>query len=127
VATSSLSDRLLAILGDPVAGALVRRLAKAPATQAELVSETGCSQAAASRWIGELRTAGVLVEEPASGRAAVVALSCRDEIVAAFLAADRLAEAALTHQADAQARRSEETRRLAMRPTSDEEANDATS
>jgi DNA-binding transcriptional ArsR family regulator len=123
--TATLSDRLLAVLGDPTGGDLVRRLAKASATQAELVSAVGCSQPAASRWITELRAAGAVIEEPGPGRAVVLRLACRDEVLGLLLAADRLAEAVLTYQSELQAQRSAETRRLAMRPAADERADDA--
>lgn len=113
--TTPPSERLLDLLGDPAARAIARSLAVAAATQRELVAKIGLSQSVASRSLTLMRAAGLVDSEGL--RSPLLRLRARDETVALLLAADHLAERLGDLDAEAQAARTSDDRRLAVRPT----------
>lgn len=112
--TTPPSDRLLELLGDPVARAIVRQLAMSDATQRDLVEATGVTQSVASRALGLMRFAGLIESEGL--RSATLRLRAPDETIAALLAFDHLAARIGEFDAAAQAATTSGDRRLAMGP-----------
>jgi DNA-binding transcriptional ArsR family regulator len=120
--TTPPSERLLDLLGDPAARAIARHLATADATQRELVAAIGLSQSVASRALALMRAAGLVDSEGL--RSPLLRLRARDETVALLLAVDHLAERLGALDVAAQATRTNNDRRLALRSTDvDDEAN----
>lgn len=117
--TEPLADRLLEVLSEATVRDIVRRVLARPATQAELKADMGCDQSTVSRTMTLLRMLG-LVESSGGGRTAKWVPVHRDELVGLLLAADRLADAVIRQEAEQQAQRSSDTRRLAMRPAREE-------
>lgn len=101
--------------------AVLRRLLESPGTQADVTADLGCNQSTASRAIGTLRSLA-LVEDDGAAQPIAFRVSARDEVLAVFLAADRLAEALLQREVVEQKAWSEATRRLAIRPAADDSA-----
>jgi DNA-binding transcriptional ArsR family regulator len=113
--TEPLADRILDVLGDPIARGVARLLLSQELSQTDLVARLEVAQASVSRAVKLLRAAG-LVAPVEGGRGPRLAVVAPTETISVFLAVDRLAEQLLKHEADAQGHRSRETRRLAVKP-----------
>src|SRR6201996_7993831 len=108
------ADRILEALAEPISLRIIRRLAGAEQTQAQLVEDLEIGQSGASRAIKALRLVGLV---QAGRRRPPIQLRAGDELKQLLLAADRLAEAVMAVDADEQTAISAETRRAVIRPS----------
>jgi DNA-binding transcriptional ArsR family regulator len=113
--TEPLADRLLDVLGDPIARRVVRLLLSEQLSQADLVSRLEVAQSSVSRAVKLLHATG-LVGPIEGGRGPRLAVLAPAQMISFLLASDRLAEHLLDLDAELQASRSRETRRLAVKP-----------
>jgi DNA-binding transcriptional ArsR family regulator len=123
--TEPLSDRLLDMLGDPIAREVLRALLERERSQTDLIEDLGLAQATVSRVVKVLRAAG-LVAPTSRARRQLLAVTAHAETVGILLAADRLAEQLIEREQTVQAERSSATRRAAIQPAK-REGSEATS
>jgi hypothetical protein len=98
----------------------VRVLLDRELPQKALTTELAVAQSTISRAVASLKSVGLVRAEGL--RDAPLYVCCRDEVVGVLLAADRLAEELLASDTAAQKRRSQETRRSAVRAVGKEGA-----
>jgi DNA-binding transcriptional ArsR family regulator len=113
--TEPLADRLLAVLGDSAARAVVRGLLHRAQSQTDLVTVLGLAQATVSRAVKILRAVG-LIRPQEGGRSPRLTVTAPEETAGVLLAADRLAEELLDREHHAQRERSTATRRAVVKP-----------